>query len=49
MAERAMETNFDIREFHNQVLQSGSLPMSILESKIDLWVRSNLPRNYTTH
>ena len=26
---------FDIREFHNQVLNSGSLPLEILEQKID--------------
>lgn len=30
--------NFDIREFHNQVLNSGSLPLEILEKKIDRWI-----------
>lgn len=47
-AEKALDGAFDVREFHNQVLQSGSLPMSILESKIDLWVRSKLPGLHTS-
>jgi uncharacterized protein (DUF885 family) len=29
---------FDIREFHAQVLDSGALPMQILEPKIDRWI-----------
>ena len=37
-----------LREFHNQVLQSGSLPLSILDAKIRAWVSSKQPRNYTT-
>ncbi len=47
-AEKQIGSFFDVREFHNQVLQSGSLPMSILESKIDAWIRAKQPQNYTT-
>ena len=41
LRERAKEKlgeRFDIREFHNQVLNSGSLPLEILEKKIDRWI-----------
>jgi uncharacterized protein (DUF885 family) len=31
---------FDIREFHNQVLNTGALPLSVLEAKIDRWIES---------
>ncbi len=31
---------FDIREFHDQVLNDGSLPLSILERQIELWIAS---------
>ncbi len=40
-AEKQLGQAFDVRAFHNQVLQSGSLPMSILESKIDAWILVN--------
>ena len=26
------------REFHEQVLVTGALPMSVLEKKIDVWI-----------
>ncbi|MEZ5711917.1 MAG: DUF885 domain-containing protein [Sphingobium sp.] len=29
---------FDVREFHAQVLMTGALPMSVLEKKIDDWI-----------
>ncbi len=38
-AEAALGDKFSIREFHNQVLNSGSLPLILLEKKIDGWIR----------
>jgi uncharacterized protein (DUF885 family) len=37
-AKAALGPKFDIREFHAQVLDSGALPMAILEQKIDRWI-----------
>lgn len=37
-AERALGEDFDIAEFHNKVLESGTLPLSLLEAKVDRWV-----------
>ena len=37
-AESALGSAFDVREFHNRVLENGSLPLAILESKIDRWL-----------
>ena len=37
-AETELGDKFDIREFHAQVLMTGSLPMPILEQKIDRWI-----------
>jgi len=37
-AEQALAKNFSIKEFHNQVLNSGSLPLVLLEKKIDAWI-----------
>ena len=37
-AKAALGPKFDIRDFHAQVLNSGALPLSILEAKIDRWI-----------
>jgi uncharacterized protein (DUF885 family) len=37
-AQDAMGKKFDVREFHNQVLNTGALPLSVLEKKIDDWI-----------
>jgi uncharacterized protein (DUF885 family) len=37
-AEQALGAKFSVKEFHNQVLNSGSLPLVLLEQKIDKWI-----------
>ena len=37
-AEQALGKDFDPREFHAQVLDSGALPLSVLEDKIHAWL-----------
>lgn len=37
-AEKALGADFDIKAFHRQVLGSGSLPLFLLEEKIDQWI-----------
>ncbi|HEY5721113.1 MAG TPA: DUF885 domain-containing protein [Allosphingosinicella sp.] len=39
-AQKELGSRFDPREFHAQVLMTGSLPMSVLEKKIDDWIKS---------
>ena len=39
-AEKALGDDFDIREFHAQVLNTGGIPLAILEQKIDRWIAS---------
>ena len=40
-AEEALGDNFDIRAFHEQVLNTGALPMAVLEDKIYDWIEAN--------
>ena len=37
-ADAALGDKFDVRKFHEQVLNSGDLPLPVLEAKIDSWV-----------
>ncbi len=37
-AQKALGKKFDIKAFHAQVLNTGGLPLAILEQKIDRWI-----------
>jgi uncharacterized protein (DUF885 family) len=37
-AEQELGDAFDIREFHNQVLETGCIPLALLEDKINTWI-----------
>jgi len=37
-AKNALGDKFDIRDFHDQVLKNGPLPLNLLEAKIKAWV-----------
>jgi len=37
-AEQSLGSAFDVRGFHDAVLENGAIPLSVLESKIDSWI-----------
>lgn len=39
-AENELGDAFDIKEFHNQVLETGCVPLALLEEKINQWIAS---------
>ncbi len=39
-AQQALGNRFDPREFHAEILKDGSVPLSVLEAKIDRWIAS---------
>lgn len=43
-AETRLGKRFDIREFHDQILNTGGLPLVVLESKIDRWIAAEMGR-----
>jgi uncharacterized protein (DUF885 family) len=42
-AKKALGDKFDLRAFHDQVLDSGALPLDVLSDRIDAWIASQKP------
>ncbi len=40
-AKAALGAKFDVRDFHDQLLNTGALPLSVLEKKIDNWIAAS--------
>jgi uncharacterized protein (DUF885 family) len=37
-AKKALGNKFDIRAFHDQVVDSGALPLDVLDARISAWI-----------
>jgi uncharacterized protein (DUF885 family) len=44
-AEKALGERFDVRRFHNALLDDGPLPLTVLEKRIDQWIARERDRN----
>lgn len=44
LAEESLGDRFDIRDFHDQLLWSGSVPLPVLRHKIERWIETNRER-----
>ncbi|MDB4917677.1 MAG: putative secreted protein [Gemmatimonadetes bacterium] len=42
-AEKKLGTRFDIRTFHDKVLEDGGVTLPMLDAKITTWIRGNAP------
>ncbi|MDF3018908.1 MAG: hypothetical protein K0Q92_211 [Steroidobacteraceae bacterium] len=43
-AEKALGSRFDVRAFHDQILGSGALPLSVLETETRAWIAAQSAR-----
>jgi uncharacterized protein (DUF885 family) len=37
-AKQELGANFDIRAFHDEILDGGALPLDVLETRVDGWI-----------
>ena len=44
-AKAALGDRFDIRRFHNAVIDNGALPLDVLEQQIDIWIAEQKKRS----
>lgn len=42
-AETALGARFDIRAFHDMLLETGALPLDVLEARVDRWIVAQRP------
>jgi len=40
MATKELGGKFDIRSFHDQLLDSGALPMEVLQQRMEQWIKA---------
>jgi uncharacterized protein (DUF885 family) len=43
-AERTLGSHFDLRVFHDRVLENGSLPLPLLRRHVEAWVAAEKGR-----
>ncbi|WP_271077678.1 DUF885 domain-containing protein [Aurantiacibacter sp. MUD61] len=41
-AEEALGADFDLRDFHDTVLENGAVPLNVLEAHVDAWIAREL-------
>jgi uncharacterized protein (DUF885 family) len=43
-AKKQLGARFDIKAFHDEILNGGALPLDLLESRVDGWIKAQLPQ-----
>jgi uncharacterized protein (DUF885 family) len=44
-AQKALGPKFDLRAFHDQVVDAGALPLDVLSDRIDAWIAAQVGAN----
>ncbi len=44
-AQQQLGTQFDVRTFHDEILSGGSLPLDLLDARVNRWITGQLPAN----
>jgi uncharacterized protein (DUF885 family) len=44
-AKAQLGTQFDIKAFHDEILNGGALPLDLLQERVERWIKTQLPQN----
>ncbi len=44
-AQEKLGPRFDVRTFHDEILSGGSLPLDLLDARVNRWINGQLPAN----
>ena len=45
LAQRELGSNYDVRAFHDEVLDGGALPLDVLDQRVTAWIQSQRPQS----
>jgi uncharacterized protein (DUF885 family) len=45
-SQKALGTTFDIRKFHDFLIDSGALPLDVLDTRVDEWISTQKPSSH---
>ncbi len=48
-AKQQLGPHFDIKTFHDEILDGGSLPLDVLDARVNRWIAGQLPANARIH
>ena len=47
-AKAQLGTKFDIKAFHDEVLNGGAMPLNLLQERVERWIRAQKPMTATS-
>ena len=47
-AKTQLGTRFDIKAFHDEILDGGALPLDMLDARVNAWIQGQMPTNAST-
>lgn len=48
-AKAQLGTKFDIKAFHDEVLNGGAMPLDLLQERVERWIKAQKPTTATSH
>jgi uncharacterized protein (DUF885 family) len=44
-AKAQLGTQFDIKSFHDEILNGGAMPLDLLQERVERWIKTQMPQN----